>query len=157
MPGPRDTLNTLVERYDPEVLDPPPTRARVRLEVADRGAWDALLEPGRERLTEAVGEADAELCADAETWRRVASDLRGGMDAFRAGRLRVRRDLHLGVGLLAATSGMTDEGRLTFRRQSTDIGDIALLEAGVGGPVVMLPGLRGTKAAVLPSVAAPAD
>ena len=81
MPGARDTLNTLVERYDPEVLDPPPTRARVRLEVADRGAWDVLLEPGRERLTEAAGEPDALLGADAETWRRVASDLRGGMDA----------------------------------------------------------------------------
>jgi len=154
MPGARDTLNTLVERYDPEVLDPPPRRARVRLEVADRGAWDVLLEPGRERLTEAAGEPDALLGADAETWRRVASDLRGGMDAFRAGRLIVRRNLHLGVGLLAATSGMTEPGRLRFRTVPTRAGKLSTLEAGLGDPVVTLHGLGGTKVSFLPTVAA---
>jgi pimeloyl-ACP methyl ester carboxylesterase len=43
------------------------------------------------------------------------------------------------------------------RRQRTEVGDIALLEAGVGDPVVMLHGLGGTKASFLPSVAALAD
>ena len=38
------------------------------------------------------------------------------MDAFRAGRLQVRHNLHLGVGFLAATSGDTGPGRLRFRR-----------------------------------------
>jgi pimeloyl-ACP methyl ester carboxylesterase len=79
------------------------------------------------------------------------------MDAFRAGRLEVRRNLHLGVGFLAATSAITGPGRLAFRRAKTAVGNISLLEAGVGPPVVMLHGLGATKASFLPTVAALAE
>ena len=61
---------------------------------------------GLMRLAPANGERpDARLAADPATWRRIADDVRGGMEAFRRGRLKMRDDLHLGVGFLAATSG----------------------------------------------------
>jgi pimeloyl-ACP methyl ester carboxylesterase len=150
-------LRTLVERYDPTVLDRPPKGARVRLEVADGGRHDVLLDSTGARLVEAQGEPDAVLRADAATWARIADDLRGGMDAYRAGRLTVRHNLHLGVGLLAATSGMTQPGRLEFHSVRTRIGTISTLRAGTGDPVVALHGLGGTKISFLPTTAALAD
>src|SRR5436309_3521726 len=97
---------TLIERYDATAFTPA-RRARVRLQVADGHAWDAELEGGSARLVAAAGEADAVLGADERTWRAVADDIRGGMAAYGSGRLSVRRNLHLGVGFLAATSGLT--------------------------------------------------
>ncbi len=112
---------------------------------------------GGARLEEIDGDADATLIADERTWERIASDVRGGMDAFRARRLTVRRDLHLGVGFLAATSGMTDTGRLRFRTVKTPDHRISLLEAGTGPPVIAIHGLGATKASFLATVAALAD
>jgi pimeloyl-ACP methyl ester carboxylesterase len=102
-------------------------------------------------------EPDALLIADQGTWRRIATDLRGGMDAFSRGRLRVRKNLHLGVGFLAATSGITEPGRLRFETVRTRSGRLSILEAGTGPPVLCLHGLGGTKASFLPTVAALAD
>ncbi|MDQ1741328.1 MAG: hypothetical protein QOE53_2980 [Pseudonocardiales bacterium] len=87
---------------------------------------------------------------------RVARDLRGGMNAFRGGRLDIRDDLHLGVGFLAATSGSTDPARLQMARVRTSLGHIAVARAGHpdAPAIVMLPGLGGTKASFLPTVAA---
>ena len=102
-------------------------------------------------------EPDALLSASEATWERIAGDVRGGMDAFRGGRLRVRRNLHLGVGFLAATSGMTEPGRLRFETVRTSRERISVLEAGEGEPVVCLHGLGGTKASFLPTVAALAE
>src|SRR4051794_40246295 len=104
-------LEALAERYDPEVIDIPGGRAHVRLVVEDKGAWDAELSGKRLRLRAEGPEPDAELSADAATWRRIAKDVRGGMTAFRKGHLTVRRNLHLGVGFLAATSGNCDQRR----------------------------------------------
>ncbi len=97
------------------------------------------------------------LRADTATWRHVTADLRGGMDAYRAGRLTVRRNLHLGVGLLAATSGTTEPGRLEFDSVATRAGTLSILQAGTGDPVVALHGLGGTKISFLPTAAALAD
>ena len=149
-------LRTLLDRFDPTTLELPPAGARVRLEVDGEGAWDVVLEGDR---VGAVAEANgarpgALLRADAATWQRVADDLRGGMAAFRAGRLSVRHDLNLGVGFLAATSGSTDPARLRFRRVETPAGTLAALEAGTGPPLVLLHGLGGTKISFLPTVAA---
>jgi hypothetical protein len=109
-----DALGALLERFDRDSFDMPRGRARVRLAVPGHGAWDLEANGGRHRVREAKpgNEPDAELTADQATWERVASDLRGGMHAYRAGRLQVRRNLHLGVGFLAATSGLTGPGRL---------------------------------------------
>src|SRR3954468_8553572 len=146
MPAPPDPLRTLVGRFDPAVFD---TRARVRLAVGD-DEWDAVLEAGRARLEPADGHPEALLSADAETWEGVASDVRGGLEAFRRRRLSVRRNLHVGVGFLAATSGLDGPGRLEFRRVRTRVGSISYLQAGAGDPVVMLHGLGATKMSLLP-------
>ena len=136
----------------------PPSGARIRL-VAGERSWDALAGRGGVSLAPAdpAAEPAALLSASEETWERIAGDVRGGMDAFRGGRLRVRRNLHLGVGFLAATSGMTEPGRLRFETVRTRRERVSILEAGVGDPVVCLHGLGGTKASFLPTVAALAD
>jgi hypothetical protein len=150
-------LRTLVGRYDPEVLPLERDDVRVRLVVGADRAWDAVLADGGARLEETEGDADATLTADERTWERIASDVRGGMDAFRARRLTVRHDLHLGVGFLAATSGMKETGRLRFRTVKTPDHRISLLEAGTGPPAIAIHGLGATKASFLATVAALAE
>jgi len=147
-------LHTLVERYDPEVFAPVRRTARVRLAVAGEEAFDAILEHGTARLEPMTADADALLTADPKTWAAIARDLRGGMTAFESGRLSVRRDLHLGVGFLAATSGMTEEGRLRFRTIATRRMKISTMEAGQGPAVLAVHGLGGTKGSFLPTLAA---
>jgi len=76
------------------------------------------------------------------------------MTAFRRGRLTIRRDLHLGVGFLAATSQLTGPGRLRIRSVDTAAGSLSTVEAGTGDPVLMLHGLGATKASFLPTLGA---
>lgn len=152
-------LRALVERFDHSAIDVPGGSARIRLAVRGWGEWDAVVASGDVRLfpgAEAL-EPDALLTADDETWERIVRDVRGGMEAFRGGRLRVRRNLHLGVGFLAATSGMTEPGRLRFESVRTRRCKLSILSAGTGDPVVCIHGLGGTKASFLPTVAALAD
>ena len=153
---PPGVLQQLLDRFDPHVIDVRGGRARIRLDVSDGDSWDVLLrgphawlEPPLERVN-----PDALLSADTATWDRVARDLRGGMDAFRRGRLRVRTNLHLGVGFLAATSGMTDPARLRFESVDTSAGRLSTMQAGAGPPVLAIHGLGGTKASFLPTIAA---
>jgi pimeloyl-ACP methyl ester carboxylesterase len=147
-------LDTLVGRYDPDVLPLERDKVRIRLVVGGDGAHDAVLADGTARLEGAGGHADATLAADARTWERIAADVRGGMEAFRQRKLTVRQDLHLGVGFLAATSGMKEAGRLRFRTVPTADHRISLLEAGTGAAVVAIHGLGATKASFLATVAA---
>ncbi len=152
-------LRALVGRFDPTVFHAPAGRARIRLVVRDRlEAWDAVVVGGLLELEEAKSgtRADAVLKADAVVWRMIARDVRGGMDAFQAGRLAIRRNLHLGAGFLAAT-GRDEPGRLRFRSVGTRLGSVSILEAGEGDPVLLLHGLGATKAEFLPTVAALAD
>jgi pimeloyl-ACP methyl ester carboxylesterase len=150
------SLRTLVDRFDGSVFDAARGRARIRLEVAEDGSWDCVASADGAVITVASeGSApDAQLRADGATWDRIAADLRGGMDAYRAGRLVVRRNLHLGVAFLAATSGATGPGRLEFHRIQTVSGDLSILAAGAGEPVLLLHGLGATKGSFLPTVAA---
>jgi pimeloyl-ACP methyl ester carboxylesterase len=155
---PPASLVTLIERFNPEAIDVPDGSARVRLAVRDQRDWDAIVSPGGVDLRPAGDSSvDAELSADAATWQSIADDLRGGMAAFRAGRLRVRRSLHLGVGFLAATSGVVEPGGLRFAAVETAAGTLSVLSAGVGEPVVCVHGLGATKASFLPTVGALAD
>ncbi|TMM04349.1 MAG: alpha/beta fold hydrolase [Actinobacteria bacterium] len=157
MSSPPEALRTLADRFDPQVFDVGRPRARLRLEIDGAPAWDAVLAGGAVRLEPAdeSERPDAVLAGDEATWRDVASDLRSGMGAFRAGRLRVRHDLHLGVGFLAATTATGGDARgLRFRHVHTTVGPISTMEAGAGRPVVLLHGLGATKASFLPTVAA---
>ena len=129
-------------------------RARVRLAVVGGDAWDAVLNGGTARLVPAEGDADATLTADPTTWTAIADDVRGGMGAYQSGRLAVRRNLHLGVGFLAATSGLTEPGRLRFRTVATRGARLSTLEAAAARRCVALHGLGGTKGSFLPTVAA---
>lgn len=156
--APPAALRTLIERFDPEVIDVPSGSASVRLTVRDESEWDASISPEGIDLRPAEGSGyDARLSADASTWQRIADDLRGGMSAFQEGSLHVRRNLHLGVGFLAATSGIAESGRLQFASARTRVGRLSTLSAGEGDAVVCIHGLGATKASFLPTVAALAD
>ena len=153
-------IEALAERYDPDVIDVPGGRALVRLTVRGGDDWDARINGRRLRIVPAreENEPDAVIAADPMTWLGVAGDVRGGMQAFQRGKLRMRGSLHLGVGFLAATSGATEPGRLTFQRVRTRAGRVSVLSAGVGPQTVLcIHGLGGTKASFLPTVAALAD
>jgi pimeloyl-ACP methyl ester carboxylesterase len=153
-------IEALAGRYDPEVIDVPGGRALVRLRVRGAEDWDARITGDRLRLVAASDglEPHALIAADPATWMRIAGDVRAGMKAFQRGSLRVRGSLHLGVGFLAATSGATEPGRLTFERLSTRGCEVSVLSAGIGPDVLLcLHGLGGTKASFLPTVAALAD
>jgi pimeloyl-ACP methyl ester carboxylesterase len=158
MAGSPEHLRALLERFDYEVMDVPQGKARVRLDVRGHGAWDALIERKRVRLvTATTDKPGALLSADPATWQAISKDIRGGMQAFRQGRLKIRHNMHLGVGLLAATSGNKSKGRLEFKRAQTRMGTFSYIQAGQGEPVLLLHGLGGTKASFLPTVSALAN
>jgi pimeloyl-ACP methyl ester carboxylesterase len=158
MAGSPEHLRALLGRFDHEVMDVPRGKARVRLEVRGHGRWDALIERKQARLATANGEKpDAVLSADPATWQAISKDIRGGMQAYRQGRLSIRHNMHLGVGLLAATSGNKAKSRLEFKRTKTRAGTFSYIQAGQGEPVLLLHGLGGTKASFLPTVSALAE
>jgi hypothetical protein len=135
------TLERLTERYDPEVFELARPRARIRLEGAGPTAADVVLGGHTVKLEAADGgRPDALLTADEHTWSQIADGVRGGMDAFLSRRLKIRYDLHLGVGFLAATADW-GPGGLRFSHVETAEGPISISEAGAGHPVVMLHGL----------------
>ena len=151
-----NSLQTLLQRFDPTAFDAPRGQVLLRLRVADDGEWDVRAGDDGVQVSAAnrrVAPA-ATLTADAATWERMAQDLRGGMDAFRAGRLIIRHNLNLGVGFLAATSGASGPERLRFRHLETASGQLSILSAGVGEPVILIHGLGATKGSFLPTVAA---
>ena len=147
-------LQELVDRFDPELFWPMHSDARLRLTGGVEGDRDVVFAGDRAFLVAPAGRADAVLSAESDAWAAVAHDLRGGLDAFRTGRLRVRRDLHLGVGFLAATADSGDRAGLRFAHASTAIGELSYNEAGSGPVVVLVHGLGATKVSMLPTVAA---
>ena len=94
--------------------------------------------------------ADATLTADPKAWTAIADDVRGGMTPTTPGRLLMRRNLHLGVGFLAATSGLTDPGRLRFRTVATRRARLSTLEAG-SGPTVAGSARAGRHQGIVPA------
>jgi pimeloyl-ACP methyl ester carboxylesterase len=151
---PPEPILVLIERFDPEVLHIPGGRACLRLAVEGDEPWDVLLTGSGATFKRARGDDyDAELVADLKTWQAIAGDVGFGMTAFSDSALRVRRNLHLGVGFLAATSGLADPGRMEFKSVETPLGDLSILTAGQGDPVVCIHGLGGTKASFLTTIA----
>jgi pimeloyl-ACP methyl ester carboxylesterase len=145
-------LDALISRYDPEVVDLDGATVRIRLASPD-GEWDAVLRRNAAEIVPAAGRPDAEISAGDTAWRSLALDIEGGLDHFHAGRLRIRRNLHHGISFLAATSGRRDPERLRFRSHRISSGRISTMEAGAGDPLVCIPGLGGTKASFMTTVA----
>ena len=88
------------------------------------GDWDAVVDGRRRHARGAVRRARR--AADRRR-RHLAADRprrARGHGRLPQGRLRVRRNLHLGVGLLAATSAGDEPGRLRFASVKTRIGEI---------------------------------
>jgi pimeloyl-ACP methyl ester carboxylesterase len=79
------------------------------------------------------------------------------MRAYESGRLSVRHNLHVGVGFLASTSGISSPGRLRFATVVTRRLHLSTVEAGTGAPVLAIHGLGATKGSFLPTVVALAD
>ena len=81
------------------------------------------------------------------------------MDAFRGGRLQIRHNLHLGVGFLAATSGMTRARPAALRAASRTRAGRHLDAAGRARATrsCCCTASAATKASFLPTVAALAD
>jgi pimeloyl-ACP methyl ester carboxylesterase len=153
--GPPAQLTALVARFDPDVLDIPGGSARIRLGVEGEPEWDAVItDYGADLFPAGDEKFDAELIADEKTWRQIADDVGFGMSAFSDSALRVRQNLHLGVGFLAATSGIVDPGRMEFKAVDTGAGRISTLTAGQGEPVICIHGLGGTKASFLTTIEA---
>lgn len=153
-----DALERLVGRYDSELFWPMRPGARVRLRVTDAASpsdRDVVFEADRAFLVDCAGRPDAIIAAERKTWESVLADLRGGLEAFHAGRLTVRRDLHLGIGFLAATAAGTGTGPgLRFAQVRTAGGEISVDEAGAGPAVILIHGLGATKVSMLPTLAA---
>ena len=155
MPTPPASLVTLIDRFDPDAIDVTKDKARIRLLVDGEGGWDAVIQlAGIDLRPISDASPDAELSADGTIWDGIAEDFAFAMDSFRTGRLKLRHNLHLGVGFLTATSGIVEAGRLEFGSVETDVGRLSYLEAGQGEPVVCIHGLGGTKASFMTTVAA---
>src|SRR5688500_11231251 len=139
-----------IERFDPDGFDAPAGSARVRVRW-DGDARDISIRGERVRISPPrEGRADTLIEADERVWRKLAQDAGAGLEAFGTGKLRMRANLHVGVGFLSATSGAPAERRLRFGGAA----GLSYMEAGEGDPVVMIHGLGGTKASFLPTVIA---
>lgn len=146
-------VESMVERFDASVFDVGRRRARIRVHAGHEPVGDVVIEYGQARLHELQsGRADAALSAELGTWR--TAERAGGLSAFRAGQIRIRHDLHLGVGFLAATAPAQAASGLRIHHVRTALGRISVAEAGAGDPVILIHGLGATKASFLPSVGA---
>jgi pimeloyl-ACP methyl ester carboxylesterase len=148
-----DWLRLLVSRYDPGIFDPGRT-VHVRLLTPEQSAWEVVVANGAAAPRSPQGRPDAVITADVGTWNRIADGSHGTIDAYLAGRLAVRTNLHVGVGFLAATSGAADRAPVRFRSVATRRSRFSIIEAGDGPPVLAIHGLGATKGSFLPTVAA---
>ena len=152
-----ESLRTLVDRFDASVFDAPrwgahpPGRRRGWAVGRARRRRGAASRAAAQRVV-----PDATLTADRATWEQIAADLRGGMDAYRAGRLVIRHNLHLGVGFLAATSGRHRRPSACASSASRRASG-ASVDSDAPGPAsrsLLIHGLGATKGSFLPTVAA---
>ena len=143
------SVQALARRYDPTAVVPP-LEARVRLQAGDE-VHDALLGPAGMTIEKADAHPDAVISGSPTAWRRAANGS-GGLAAL-AGGLRMRRNLHVAAGFLAATAGESGAARLRLETVETPHGPIATAQAGSGPPLLALHGLGGTKASFLPTLA----
>lgn len=152
--APATWLATLVDRYDDDVFQPTSRRLRVALTALEGGAWEVVLAGSAARIVPPSGHPDAVIAADTATWETIADEAGGAVSAYLRGRVSVRRNLHVGVGFLAATSGTTGPARMRFRNVGTRSARLSIVEAGDGPPVLAIHGLGATKGSFLQTVSA---
>lgn len=144
------SVKSLARRYDPSAVDPP-LEARVRL-VSGNEAHDALVDADGARIVAADGDRpDAVIYGPHSAWHRAANG-HGGLAALGYG-IRMRRNLHVATGFLAATAGNGGAARLRLATLHTPHGHIATAQAGRGPVLLAVHGLGGTKASFLPTLA----
>ena len=156
MTSPPRVLRTLVGRYDRTAFEPPGGRARVRLAVAE-GRRMGRAARGRRRAPRARRRRrrrDAHRrCAD--VGRRSPTTSAAACAPTRSGRLAVRRNLHLGVGLPGR-----DERRRRARALAVPHGRARAARGcrrwrpAAARRSLAMHGLGGTKGSFLPTVAA---
>jgi pimeloyl-ACP methyl ester carboxylesterase len=147
-------LRTLVDRYDPAVFEEPGRSVRVQVAAPDEGAWDVVLADGAATVQVPDRRPHALINTNASTWGRIVAEPGAAIDAYLAGRISVRNNLHAGVGVLAATSGVNGPMRMRFGSVATRRARVSLVEAGDGPAVLAIHGLGATKGSFLPTVAA---
>ena len=150
-PRPRPTLDALLRALRARASSTCPAGAPGSGSRSATGRMGRRARRRRGHAEPARGNPDASISADRATWEPIASDVRGGMGAS-ARAAPVRRNLHLGIGFLAADQRHDEPGRLRFESIETREGAISTLEAGEGQPMVCVHGLGGTKASFLPTV-----
>jgi pimeloyl-ACP methyl ester carboxylesterase len=142
-------VQLLAERYDASAVDPP-LEARVRLVSGDE-AHDALVSGSGARIVSPGGDPDAVITGPPSAWQRAANG-HGGLAALGDG-IRMRHNLHIATGFLAATAGDSSSARLRLETVDTPHGPIATAQAGSGPVLLAVHGLGGTKASFLPTLA----
>jgi pimeloyl-ACP methyl ester carboxylesterase len=144
------SVKSLADRYDPSAVDPP-LEARVRLVSGDE-AHDALIDGAGIRIVAVGGDRpDAVISGPPSAWQRAANG-HGGLASLGDG-IRMRHNLHVATGFLAATAGDGGAGRLRLATVDTKHGPIATAQAGTGPVLLTVHGLGGTKASFLPTLA----
>ena len=144
------SVQVLADRYDPSAVEPP-LEARVRLVSGDE-AHDALVDGQGIRIVAAGGDPpDAVINGPPSAWQRAANG-HGGLAALGDG-IRMRHNLHVATGFLAATAGDAGAARLRLETVDTKHGPIATAQAGSGPVLLAVHGLGGTKASFLPTLA----
>ena len=145
-------LEPLLDRFRHEDMDVPGGQARIRLEVTDgddlrrrhRGRRAAPRARPRPRRPDAPARAPTPPPGPESPTTCAA-----GWTPSARGRLRVRENLHLGVGLLAATSGSDEPGGCASAgsRPPTTTSSLA---RGRGGPAADLPARARRHQGLLP-------
>jgi hypothetical protein len=149
-------LRAIVNRYDSSRFEEPGQRSTVGVIAPGTGAWQVVLAAGEAAISTRNGRSDAMITATPATWAGISAGL-SGIDAFLAGNLSVRENLHVGLGFLAATRGLADPAPMRLRRVTAHGLRVSTLEAGSGPPVLAVHGLGATKGSFLPTVAALSD
>ena len=131
-------------------------RGTVTFEPAGHAPFSLVLHHQDMRVVAGrVRRPDTTVIADPATLAEVIAGTHSGVDAFLAGRLRVRGNLALGLKLDSLFTFPLRPVHVT-RANFVDAGGVRtfFLEAGEGEPVVLLHGLGATNASMLPTLAA---
>lgn len=145
-------MERLPERYrgDPEGR----LRARFRLRIGSL-VRDVAVTPDSCVVESPGGGVDATISTSPATWMELDSGRLSGIEAFAEGRLKLRGSIQKAL-LFETLFARPVPGPVTYEVRSVDTGRARLstLTAGDPGrpPLVMLHGLGGTKASLLPIV-----